>query len=248
MDHRAIGDWVLKERRPAGQGPFRFHLLLHGWTGDENSMDIFSKTLPADTWLVAPRGVYVSALGGYSWFRDQGKTWPWVDDFRPAIEALFDLMELKKFPGANFERVDLMGFSQGAALAYALAFLYPQRVNQMAGLAGFMPEGCEALGRNQPLKGKHIFVAHGRLDELVPIEKGRHCVSVLKGAGGEVVYCEDEVGHKLSKGCFGEMKKFFNEPSGSQGRRVVNPGSSASFERRIGKWAKRGSSQSEGDR
>jgi phospholipase/carboxylesterase len=118
---------------------------------------------------------------------------------------------VENFPGAVVQQIDIMGFSQGAALVYALAFLYPQRVSKLAGLAGFLPDGCEALARNQPMKGKQIFVAHGSLDELVPVAKGRACVTVLKSAGGEVLYCEDEVGHKLSKGCFGEMKKFFNK-------------------------------------
>lgn len=134
---------------------------------------------------------------------------PWVDDFMPAIEALFELLVPENFPGADVYQVDLLGFSQGAALAYALAFLHPQRVRKLAGLAGFLPEGCEALARNLPMKGKRIFVAHGSLDELVPIEKGRQSVAVLRQAGGEVTYCEDEVGHKLSKGCFASLEEFF---------------------------------------
>ena len=209
MEQRIIRDWVFREKRPEGPGPFRVLLLLHGWTGDENSMEIFTKGLPVNYWLAAPRGIYASALGGYSWYSDQGKTWPWVDDFRPAMEALFELLTPEDFPGAVLEQVDVMGFSQGAALAFALAFLYPQRVRNIAGLAGFMPEGGEALARNQPLSGKRVFVAHGSLDKLVPVEMGRACVSVLKSAGGEVVYCEAEVGHKLSKGCFTELREFF---------------------------------------
>jgi phospholipase/carboxylesterase len=172
-------------------------------------MEIFTKGLPENYWLVAPRGIFGSALGGYSWYRDQGKTWPWVDDFRPAMEALFESLTPDDFPGAALGQFDVMGFSQGAALAYTLAFLYPQRIRNLAGLAGFMPEGGEALARNKPLSGKRVFVAHGSLDKLVPVEMGRTCVSVLKSAGGEVVYCEDEVGHKLSKGCFAGLREFF---------------------------------------
>jgi phospholipase/carboxylesterase len=209
MEQRIIKDLVIREKRLDGFGPFRMLLLLHGWTGDENSMEIFTRGLPENYWLVAPRGIYDSALGGYSWFSDQGKTWPWVDDFRPAMEALIELLTPVDFPEAAIEQIDVMGFSQGAALAYALAFLYPQRVRNLAGLAGFMPEGGEALARNKPLSGKRVFVAHGRLDKLVPVEMGRTCVSVLKSAGGEVAYCEDEVGHKLSKRCLVGLREFF---------------------------------------
>jgi phospholipase/carboxylesterase len=211
MERRVIGDWVIKERRPSGKGSSRLVLLLHGWTGDEHSMDVFAQKLPKHDWLVALRGIYPSPTKGFSWFIEQGKTFPWVDDFTPAIEALFELLVPDHFPGADLERVDLLGFSQGAALAYAIAFLHSRWVGKLAGIAGFLPHGCEALARNRPLSGKRVFVAHGSLDELVPIEKGRECVVTLKEAGGEVTYCEDEVGHKLSKGCFGRLRKFFQE-------------------------------------
>jgi phospholipase/carboxylesterase len=209
MDIRIIGDWVFREKRPEKNANNRLLLMLHGWTGDENSMTVFAKAAPANYWLVAPRGIYQSDQGGYSWFREQGTTWPWVDDFRSAMEALLELLTSDIFPEVIPKQVDVMGFSQGAGLAYALAFLYPQKVRKIAGLAGFLPEGCEALARNQPLQGKKVFVAHGRLDELVPVEMGRHCAFILKEAGGEVEYCEDDVGHKLSKACFGGLKKFF---------------------------------------
>ncbi len=104
MDQRIIRDWVIREKRPAGSGPFRVLLLLHGWTGDENSMEIFTNGLPANYWLAAPRGIYASNLGGYSWYSDQGKTWPWVDDFRPAMEALFELLTPDDFPGLSLTR------------------------------------------------------------------------------------------------------------------------------------------------
>jgi len=211
VESQVIGEWVFRERKPSGKSPHRLLLMLHGWTGDENSMSVFGERMPEQYWLVAPRGIYPSPSGGFSWFLEQGERLPWVDDFRSAIEALFELLVPKNFPGADLEKLDLMGFSQGAALAYALAFLYPQRVRRLAGLAGFLPEGCEALSRNQPLKGKQVYVAHGKLDKRVPVEKGCESARVLKEAGGDVAYCESEVGHKLSAGCFKGLKEFFEE-------------------------------------
>lgn len=208
MESRIIGEWVFRERKPMGEGPHRLLLMLHGWTGDERSMGVFGERMPEKYWLVAPRGIFISPLGGYSWFLEQGQVWPWVDDFRTAIEALFELLIPENFPGADLEKLDLMGFSQGAALVYALAFLYPQRVGWLAGLAGFLPEGCEALARNQPLKGKQVYVAHGRLDEQVSVEKGRASVRILQQAGGEVSYCEAKVGHKLSADCVRGLREF----------------------------------------
>ncbi len=208
-NERQIGEWVLQTRQPEGQGPFQLILLLHGWTGDERSMLIFSSRLPKNALLVSPRALYSAPLSGYSWYPDRSKIWPWVDDFRPASEALLDLLIPENFPQADVDRLHLVGFSQGAALTYTFAMLHPERVISLAGLSGFVPDGASALISARPLKGKRVFVSHGTEDELVPVERAREGVELLERAGGDVVYCEDEVGHKLSATCFQSLQDFF---------------------------------------
>jgi phospholipase/carboxylesterase len=89
--------------------------------------------------------------------------------------------------------------------------MYPARVNSIVGLSGFMPEGSEAIARNRPLIGKSAFIAHGNMDDLVPVDRARQAAQLLKLGGAEVVYCEDDVGHKLSANCFRGMAEFFEE-------------------------------------
>lgn len=208
IETRHIDDWVVKVRRPDGEGAFPVILMLHGWTGDEQAMWVFAGRMPADALLVAPRALYPSPLGGYSWHADQHKSWPWVDDFNPALEALFQALDGNNFPEADFSDMVLVGFSQGAALAYALALQHPRRVRALVGLSGFMPDGAEALARYRPLEGKPVFTAHGSQDRLVAVEKARHAVGILEEAGASVTYCEEDVGHKLGAGCFKGMEKF----------------------------------------
>jgi phospholipase/carboxylesterase len=208
--NRKIGGWTIRQRRPPGEGPFPLILLLHGWTGDENAMWVFASRLPKNAFLVAPRGLYKTPLGGYGWHEHKGKIWPWVDDFQPAIEALQELINEEHFPEASLEKIDLVGFSQGAACGFALALLKPKNIGMLAGLSGFLPDGASALARNKPLVGKRVFIAHGIKDELVPVDKARNAVKVLENAGASVVYCEDDVGHKLSTSCFGGLKSFFS--------------------------------------
>lgn len=208
IETRKFEDWVFKERRPDREGPSPVILMLHGWTGDEQAMWVFANRMPPDALLLAPRAPYPSPLGGYSWHAHQHKVWPWVDDFNPAIEALFQALEGGHFPEADTSRLALVGFSQGAALAYALALQHPQRVRALAGLSGFMPEGAEALARYRPLEGMPVFTAHGSQDRLVPVERARAAVRILQEAGARVTYCEDDVGHKLGAGCFKGLENF----------------------------------------
>lgn len=200
------GDWVLRKRMPESDKPNKLLLLLHGWTGDENSMWIFASRLPQDYLIISPRGIYNTPLGGYGWQENAVKGWPKAEDFQDAIDAVLDLISSLELPDARF---DLMGFSQGAALAFVIALQYPQRVGKLAGLSGFLPDGLESQIATTPFREKKVFVAHGRMDEMVPIGKAREVVQALRNAGAEVVYCEEDIGHKLSPGCFRGMGEYF---------------------------------------
>jgi phospholipase/carboxylesterase len=208
--------WMARQRIPTGAGPFPMVLMLHGLTGDENAMWVFAGRIPENAWVLAPRGLYPSPLGGYSWHPPITKTWPWMMDFEPAEKALLDWLTPTNFPRVDFTRLTLLGFSQGAALAGAIALSHPERITALAGLSGFLPEGAAALVGLQPLKDKSAFLAHGTRDELVPVERAREAVQLLQIAGAQTIYCEDDVGHKLSASCFRSLENFLKRPAGPQ--------------------------------
>src|SRR3989304_4875041 len=113
----------MKVRLREGQpGSFQ-HLvvLLHGWTGDENSMWIFSENIPKSYWVIAPRGIYPAGPNGYSWRKtDISKTWdtPDINEFNPAISFIEKMLDgFNQRTGIPVDSFDIMGFSQGAALA-----------------------------------------------------------------------------------------------------------------------------------
>lgn len=211
---QTLNGWIFRQRLPDGfaygPGPHPVILMLHGWTGDENSMWIFADRLPKSALLIAPRGLYPSVRGGFSWVQDRGR-WPQIDDFKPAARALWEFVTPENFPAADLNRLYLVGFSMGAALAFSMALSDPQRVRAVAALSGFLPDGAEALAGEKPLKHKPVFLAHGARDELVPVERARQAVELLKQAEAEVDYCEDDVGHRLSVACFRSLGMFFED-------------------------------------
>ena len=206
---RQVDGWVLRERIPDHHGFHPVILLLHGWTGDENSMWIFANRLPQNAWLVAPRGLFPTALGGYGWQPSLDRTWPELNDFQPAMEAIWNLLIPQHFPSMEMRQIHIVGFSQGAALGYSLGLAYPQQVGVIAGLSGFAPGGVESLVSSRSLVGKACFMAHGTQDQLVPVARARQARQVFLDAGAQVTYCEDDVGHKLSASCFRGLEKFF---------------------------------------
>lgn len=207
----SFNDWTLRVRESTHPSP-RLLLLIHGLTGDENSMWVFARDLPAAYWMMAPRAPHVATQGGYSWRPAEFESLNQfnLDQLRSAAEALIRLVdEYAASVGLDARAFDVMGFSQGAAMSSLLAFLYPQRVRKVGILAGFVPGELEELVAQRPLAGKPFFVVHGTKDQMVTIERARASIEILERAGAQVTYCEDEVGHKVSVTCLRALKKFF---------------------------------------
>ncbi len=204
-------DLTVRFRR-ASEEPRRLLLLIHGWTGDENSMWVFVRNFDPHYWIVAPRAPYATAPSGYSWRPPSGRAprGPTLEDLRPSVEKLLRFVDAYASENQlDSSQFDAVGFSQGAVLTVTLALLHPERIGRAGVLSGFLPAGAESFTGNEPLRGKPFFVAHGTHDTMVPIEIARRSVEVLEQAGADVTYCEDEVGHKLSAGCMRGLQAFF---------------------------------------
>ena len=206
-------DWTLRIRASQSASP-RLLLLIHGLTGDENSMWVFTPALPSDYWMIAPRAPHTANPSGFSWRSPAEETvdWPNLEVLQPSAERLIRLIdEYSASVKLDAKQFDLMGFSQGAAMVNVVAMLYPQRVRKMAVLAGFVPSGMDEIISQKPLAGKIIFVAHGVQDQTVPIDRARASIKLLEQAGAQVTYCEDKVGHKLSANCLHALEAYLKD-------------------------------------
>ena len=206
-------NWTLRIRESEDPDA-KLLLLIHGLTGDENSMWVFARDLPAHYWIVAPRAPHPADTGGYSWRPAQFENLdrPGLDWFRQSAEALIRLVDTYcASVRLDSRRFDVMGFSQGAGMCSVLAFLFPQRIRKTGILAGFVPSGLEELVSDRPLEGKPFFVTHGTKDETVPVARARASIALLEQAGANVTYCEDDVAHKVSMECLRALRKFLTD-------------------------------------
>ena len=106
-------------------------------------------------------------------------------------------------------RVAVMGGEQAAGV---LGIVQAERVRKLGILAGFIPRGAEELIARRPLAGKDVFMTHGTQDALVPIERARRSAGMLEEAGARVIYCESEVGHKVSLECMRSLRAYLLDP------------------------------------
>ena len=198
--------WVFRASSHS-KAPKRVLLMLHGWTGDENSMWVFARKLSSEYAIIAPRAPFLAPKekGGYSWRDLKPGTWgsPTLDELRPPADGLVSLVDqwLATLNIAD-ARFDIVGFSQGGALATLLAILYPQRIRKMAVLAGFVPKGVgEAHLKPGLLDGIDCFWAHGTQDDMITFERGRSSAEMLEKAGAQIQFCAADVGHRVSRDC-----------------------------------------------
>ena len=200
----------------SSEKPSRVLLLLHGWTGDEQSMWQFTHGLSADYAIIAPRAPYNAPAdkGGYSWREIKPGTWgsPTFDELRFSADRLIPLIDFG-FAGTGTDsvRVDVVGFSQGGALALTFSALYPERVNKIAVLSGFLPAGVDELLKPNLLNDIRFFWAHGSKDKIIPIERGRESIELLENAGANIQFCKADIGHRVSKSCRYALGDFLSE-------------------------------------
>jgi phospholipase/carboxylesterase len=211
-----FNDRMLRVRPSQSENP-RLLVMIHGWTGDENSMWVFTRGLSPDYWIIAPRAPHAAEPSGYSWRPLQPGAWgmPTLETLLPAAEGLIRFIDeytaSVKLEASTF---DVMGFSQGGAMVNVLGMLFPQRIRKMGVLAGFVPSGLDEYIAKKSLAGKNVFVAHGTKDEMVTVERARASMQLLEQAGADMTYCEDEVGHKLSAGCLRALEVYLSSSSG----------------------------------
>jgi len=211
MNHWDDNSWVARIQMPANDTDSpRIMLLLHGLNGDENVMWIFTRNLPDNYWFIAPRGLEKGS-DGFSWLKTTARWHSLMDFIKPAHSIINELDHWLSKNGLASLSVDVMGFSQGAAMAFALAAFYPQKISQVIALAGYLPQDESMLGRYSSMANRNVYIAHGSNDNIIPFIMAEDAAETLKAAGANVTFCASEAGHKLSAGCLRGLTKFINQ-------------------------------------
>jgi phospholipase/carboxylesterase len=199
--------------QPSGDGPFPTVVLLHGRSGDEDVMWVFANSLPPGWLLVAPRGIKPDPDGGYTWHPRGQDEWPSLAQFDEGVTAVVRFLHaLPDLYKADPAQIYLMGFSQGAALAYAVALRQPGLVQGIAALVGFMPDD---VGKETAvLRDLPIFMAVGKSDPLIPYQIAQRCADTLRAAGANLTYGEYDTGHRLNAEATNDLKEWWAERTG----------------------------------
>ncbi len=100
------------------------------------------------------------------------------------VEALIDK---EKKRGIKAERIVLAGFSQGGAIALQAALRHSEKLAGVLALSTYLALSAKLEKEKSAASlDVPIFMAHGQLDELIPISRAEQSRKALEGLGYKV--------------------------------------------------------------
>jgi phospholipase/carboxylesterase len=188
-----------RPRKPSGE-PEGLLVLFHGRGVDEHDLFPLLDVLDPQRRLLGltPRGPLSLPPGGAHWYAVQEVGYPDPATFSPTYAEVSEwLNSVAEETGIGPERTVLGGFSQGAAMSYALGLGQGRpRPAALVALSGFMPTvpGFE-LDLSAPLPP--VAIGHGTFDQVISVDWGRRAREPLEAAGADVLYREYPLPHAV---------------------------------------------------
>jgi phospholipase/carboxylesterase len=100
--------------------------------------------------------------------------------------------------GVAAQRIVLAGFSQGGAVALHTGLRHAERLAGILALSTYLPLAASvAVERSAANAGVPLFMAHGRFDDIIPLERARQSRALLEGLGCKVEWHEYAMPHAV---------------------------------------------------
>jgi len=100
--------------------------------------------------------------------------------------------------GIPADKIVLAGFSQGCAMTFQTGLRYPQKLAGLLCLSGYLPiHATVATERSEQNQQTPIFMAHGRGDGVVTIDRAETSRDFLKALGYQIEWHEYPMPHSV---------------------------------------------------
>jgi len=174
-------------------------VALHGRGADYSDLPPLIDALKIPGLLViAPRAPFTFTNGGFAWYELREEGTPGSESFIASLNLLRRfLAEVKAMYPVDDTRFFLLGFSQGAVMAYAVGLQNHNAFRGIMALSGYIPMRSGLSLETEDLSGLSAFISHGTGDELIPVRFGREAAKILTQARADVIYREYAMGHQI---------------------------------------------------
>ena len=205
--HHITRPSTLKENAP-------LLIMLHGYGSDEEDLFSFATELPEELFIISLRAPHTMQPYGNAWYAinfdaDQNK---WSDNAQAIqsrdLVAQFIDEACEMYP-VDKNNVTFLGFSQGTILSYAVALTYPEKVNNVIALSGYVNEDIiHPDFDHKDYSHLNIYSSHGSLDQVIPVDWARKAPLYLSQHNIKHVYSEFPVGHGVAPQNFYEFRSW----------------------------------------
>ena len=191
-------------------------ILLHGYGSNEEDLFSFASELPDNLLIISARAPYDMNFGGYAWYAitldANDEKFSDLDEARKSLTKIASFIDYAKTtyktdPNNTF----LLGFSQGAILSYALSLNYPNKVNHVIALSGYINEELTPQNTDTLNIKTDFYISHGSVDQVLPVDWARKAPEFLNANNLQNVYSEYPVGHGVAPQNFYSFKSWIED-------------------------------------
>lgn len=203
--------------RPAKNKNAPLLLLLHGYGSNEDDLFSFAPELSQEFFTVSARAPYEMPPYGAAWyainFDATGGKFSDVNQAKQSMQLLLKFIEeLKNSYSIAQDKINVLGFSQGAILSYAMSLSHPQLFDKVVCMSGYLNEemienreDLEIRFRESVTKPSY-FISHGTVDQVVPYAWAKQAPHFLKNLEADHVFKDYPIGHGVARDNFYDMK------------------------------------------
>ena len=181
-------------------------VLLHGYGSHEGDLFSLSPALPLEAAVASVRAP-IAESGGFAWFpRIDGIGSPSSANADAAAVAVLDWLDT-----LHYTSVNLLGFSQGAALALQLIRHAPTRFSAVVAIAGFVPPGNHPGDPELVRARPPVFWGRGTLDQVIPLDAVERTEAWLPAHTDATIRIYEDLPHAISTVELTDLAAFLRE-------------------------------------
>jgi phospholipase/carboxylesterase len=185
-------------------GAKRLLLMLHGVGGNElNLLPVGEQLADAHTLVLSVRAPLMFGPMGFGFYQVDFSSGKPVFNQAQQLDGQHLLLNFIREASTRYGipagQVYLLGFSQGAIMAYDVALTHPAQVRGVLAFSGRML--IESRQHHAPaadIQKVHFFLSHGRHDDKLPAFYADEAVTFLKSLAITPYYEAFEGGHEVS--------------------------------------------------
>jgi phospholipase/carboxylesterase len=208
--------------RPARKENAPLLLLLHGYGSNEEDLFSFAPEISEDIFIVSARAPYEMPPQGAAWyainFDASGDKFSDTDQARESMVKITNFLEeLTDAYSIDPSNMNILGFSQGAILSYALSLSQPGLFRNVVAMSGYISEdliagrdGLDVRFRESEIKTNY-FISHGTVDQVIPYEWAKKAPQVMEEIHADYIFKEYPIGHGVSRDNFYDMKQWLEK-------------------------------------